>query len=232
MTAKNEQIDFDDYADRYEDLIKEQRTFFSKGREYFSEYKAALAADLCSKAPVKILDFGCGVGLSLPFLAHYFPDAVLHATDLSAKSLIHVQDKFPKVIVLHDNELDNCLFDMVFVSGVFHHVPIDKRAKLVSRLAGLLNETGNLFVFEHNPFNPVTRRMVSTCAFDEDAVLITLGEMKQLMGNIDGFRVVVSGYSLFFPQFLQAFRPFEKALRWLPLGGQYFVVCAKQITDL
>jgi len=34
-----------------------------------------------------------------------------------------------------------------------------------------------------------------------------------------------SSYCLFFPQQFAALRPFEKYIRWLPMGGQYFV-CA------
>jgi len=38
-------------------------------------------------------------------------------------------------------------------------------------------------------------------------------------------------YCLFFPQQLAALRPLEKYLRWLPMGGQYFVCASKQKRD-
>jgi hypothetical protein len=37
-----------------------------------------------------------------------------------------------------------------------------------------------------------------------------------------------SSYCLFFPQQLSALRPFEKYLRWLPMGGQYLVCASNQ----
>lgn len=227
MTEQPEQVDFDKYADRYEYLLKEQLGFFNRDRSYFSEYKAAVAAGLCPMPPAKVLDFGCGIGLSLPSLARYFPNAGLYATDVSTRSLALVREKHPEVTVVPDDELDGHSFDMIFVSGVFHHVPVALRPRVAGRLATLLAHGGKLFVFEHNPLNPVTRRMVSTCPFDADAVLITLGDMKQLIRDVAGLRISESGYCLFFPQGLRALRPMEIVLRWLPLGGQYFVAGCK-----
>lgn len=227
MNNQFKRVDFDEYAERYEDLLKEQLAFFSKDRGYFSEYKAALAASCCDASPETILDFGCGIGLSLPYLRKHFPKAKLFATDVSEKSLAHVQKNFFDVSVLLDGELDDKSFDMIFVSGVFHHVPVVQRAPVAKRLAALLSEHGQLFVFEHNPFNPVTRHMVSTCPFDDDAVLITLDGMKHLLGDVADLKIVGSGYCLFFPESMQRLRPLEKMLRWLPLGGQYFAAGSK-----
>jgi SAM-dependent methyltransferase len=227
MTDRGGRVDFDDYADRYEELVKKQLAFFSEDRGYFSEYKVALATGHCRKPPKTILDFGCGIGLSLPFLTRYFPSASLFATDLSEKSLDYVRGKFPNVTALPEGAVDGCAFDMIFVSGVFHHVPAEQRPRVLERLATLLTDGGQVFVFEHNPYNPVTRHMVSTCPFDEDAELITLGAMKRLVGDVASLSITKAGYCLFFPQLLQGLRPIEKTLRWLPLGGQYFVVGQK-----
>ncbi len=41
-----------------------------------------------------------------------------------------------------------------------------------------------------------------------------------------------SSYCLFFPQQLSALRPFEKYLRWLPIGGQYFVCAGRSKTEI
>ena len=97
----------------------------------------------------------------------------------------------------------------------------------MKRLESLLTKGGRLFVFEHNPFNPMTRRMVATCPFDEDAELITYRNMKRLVGESGGLQILAAGYCLFFPQSLSGLRPLEKFLRWLPAGGQYFAVGGK-----
>ena len=223
---KNNRVDFDEYADQYEELLQEQLAFFSKDRGYFSEYKVALAAKHSPRPPVRVLDFGCGIGLSLPFLMRYFPGANIFATDLSEGSLGHVRKNFRDVTVLSDGEVEEHSYDMIFVTGVFHHVPIQQRESLIKRLAKLLSMEGRLVVFEHNPFNPVTRHMVATCPFDADAELIRLGSMKRLVAS-SGINVTSAGYCLFFPQLLSILRPLEKYLCWLPGGGQYFVVAKK-----
>lgn len=227
MNNQSRHVDFDDYADRYEGILQEQLAFFSKDRGYFSEYKVALATAHLRALPQTILDFGCGIGLSLPYLRQHFPGAQLFATDLSEKSLAHVRGHFADVSVLPDGEVDGRTFDMIFVSGVFHHVPVEQREHVAKRLAALLSGQGMLFVFEHNPFNPVTRHMVSTCPFDDDAVLISRRGMSHLIGGVAGLQLAGSGYCLFFPQTMQRLRPLEKMLRWLPLGGQYFVAGCK-----
>ncbi len=35
----------------------------------------------------------------------------------------------------------------------------------------VLKKKGRVYIFEHNPYNPVTRYLVATCEFDRDAVL-------------------------------------------------------------
>jgi hypothetical protein len=83
-----------------------------------------------------------------------------------------------------------------------------------------------LFVFEHNPYNPVTRRLVNTCPFDADAVLLARAETVSLL-KAAGLEPSAAAYCLFFPQMLAALRPLEAWLGWLPLGGQYFVAGRK-----
>jgi SAM-dependent methyltransferase len=227
IMGENKRVNFDEYADQYENLLQGQLAFFSKDRGYFSQYKVALAKEFSPVSPKRVLDFGCGIGLSLPFLVRYFPDAKVFATDLSKRSLEHVEQYFPEVTIHRDEALDGNSYDIIFVSGVFHHVPRRQREIVMKRLEGLLTKGGRLFVFEHNPFNPVTRRMVATCPFDEDAELITYRNMKRLVGGSGGLQILAAGYCLFFPRSLSGLSPLEKFLRWLPAGGQYFAVGGK-----
>jgi len=220
-------VDFDDYADRYEQLLQDQLSFFSGDRGYFSEYKVELAKEVCVPTPQRVLDFGCGIGLSLPYLQRHFSEAQIHASDLSQKSLEHVEKQWPGVVVLRDEQLDAHSFDLIFVSGVIHHVPPAQREGLFQRLSRLLSPKGFLIVFDHNPYNPVTRRMVSTCPFDEDAVLLSLSAMKRLVRGAAQLPVRGAGYCLFFPQGLKSLRPMERLMTWLPMGGQYFVLAQK-----
>lgn len=223
MNNKIKSINFDDYIDYYENLLEKQLSFFSKDRGYFSSHKVNLVDRFCQNKPTRIIDFGCGIGLSLPYLIERFKNAQIYATDLSKKSLEHVRNNYPGVRVLTDEQLENQSFDLIFIASIFHHVAVAQRPVLIRRLAGLLTEKGMLCVFEHNPFNPITRHMVSTCPFDVDAELISLREMKSLIA-LTKLYLDHAGYCLFFPEVLKWLRPLEGSLSWLPLGGQYLVV--------
>ncbi len=223
MNKINNSVDFDDYVDNYESLLKEQLSFFSKDRGYFSEYKVNLTKKYTNIEPKTVLDFGCGIGLSLAFLHKYFPNANLFATDISKKSVEYVRNNFSYVNVLDYNQIGSQKFDLIFITGVFHHVPIEQRDSLMQHLSTLLANDGQLFIFEHNPYNPVTRRMVATCPFDEDAVLLSLNSLKKIIAQTNRFKIEKTKYCLFFPEILSKFRFLESKISWLPLGGQYFV---------
>jgi cyclopropane fatty-acyl-phospholipid synthase-like methyltransferase len=224
MADINHRVDFDHFTESYQDLLREQLALFSSDHGYFSTHKARLVADLLGPdRPAGILDFGCGIGLNLPALADAFPGSALHASDISVRSLDHVGRTYPTVRTLNDGELEAFRFDLIFVAGVLHHVPVRERPALLRRLAGLLTPKGTLCVFEHNPYNPVTRHLVSTCPFDGDAVLLSRREMHRLFSQAAGLRIRRSAYCLFFPPRLGAFQRLEDKLAWLPLGGQYLV---------
>lgn len=67
-----------------------------------------------------------------------------------------------------------------------------------------------LLLFEHNPWNPLTRHAVANCPFDENAVLISAPEMRKRLRTA-GFRNVRIDYRLFFPGFLSALRAGTRA---------------------
>jgi SAM-dependent methyltransferase len=222
--GRQEKVDFDAYADSYEAMLKEQLAFFSRDRDYFSEYKIDILRRLFPEGVGSVLDFGCGIGLSLPHIVKKFPDARVFATDISATGLARVASMYPAVTVLQDAEVGSRTYDLILVATVIHHVEPTLLPGLLKRLEGMLAPGGRLCIFEHNPWNPVTRHMVSTCPFDRDAVLISFRRLKKLIRGTTRLRISHGGYSLFFPAALRALWPMEAAMRWLPLGGQYFIV--------
>ena len=123
----------------------------------------------------------------------------------------------------------NCKFDLVLASCVFHHIPPQDRQTAIRYCQSRLKKNGHFIIFEHNPINPVTRRLVRNCPFDADAVLLSMRETVARMRK-EHLKVDEASYCLFFPRPLAALRPFEKYLRWLPMGGQYFV-CASDPAD-
>ena len=97
---------------------------------------------------------------------------------------------------------------------------------MFAELARVVRPGGLVFVFEHNPWNPVTRAIVRDCPLDRDAVLLTAPETRGLLSRA-GLEVVEQRYYLFFPRSLGFLRRFEPWLAWLPLGGQYYVAARK-----
>jgi hypothetical protein len=90
---------------------------------------------------------------------------------------------------------------------------------VLHRVTQKLAPGGRLFVFEHNPYNPLTVQAVRACPFDDDAVLLPPGEVRALLASA-GLGAVQQRFVLFFPRALARLRPLEPWLAWCPLGAQ------------
>lgn len=201
--------------------------FGGESSYYLSEKVRLLAHQLGAERPRRILDFGAGIGQAVPFLLNTFSPNVLVCADESKESLSVLRGAYPGVEVVEMSELDYGVYDLVFVANVLHHVKQIDRAELVEDLCQRLCPGGVIAVFEHNPFNPVTRRIVSNCDFDEGVILLSAREVKSLLRGVNGMEVERAGYYLFVPEPLKRLNWFEGALRWLPLGGQHFVLARR-----
>ncbi len=109
---------------------------------------------------------------------------------------------------------------------MFHHIPHDEHVALLAEIRRVLAPAGRLFVFEHNPLNPLTRHAVNTCVFDEHAELVLAPTMRRRVRDA-GFAAADVRYRIFFPHALRRLRPLEARLTWLPLGAQYYVAARK-----
>lgn len=224
--------EFDKFADEYLSTHAANIKISGEDPGYFARYKieevrrrwsAAKAAE-----PVAILDFGTGIGNSLPFLAKTFPIAKVVGLDVSEKSLSVAERRFPGVAELvryggGDIPMADASFDLIFSSCVFHHIDEDIHVRLFKQLKRLLRPGGLMTIFEHNPINPVTRHIVATCPFDENAVLIAPGELKRRQTQA-GFGKIDVAYTGFFPSALAALRPLERYMTALPVGAQYYTL--------
>lgn len=216
---------FDDYVENYESLVSDQTRFFSKDRGYFSWHKAEIMKRVWGDRPQpeRILEFGCGIGLNLPYIAEAFPQSKTFGSDISEQSLDQARERYKSVTCLSDSELQGQQFNLILVSCVLHHVLPQEREEVMERVKNLLTPSGVVCIVEHNPYNPVTRWMVNTCPFDEDAVLLTMRETKKRIQSCNGLTFDQKGYCLFFPERFKALNTIEPAIGFLPLGGQYFV---------
>ncbi len=226
----NNEIDFDDFSDKYIDLMNQQHAKYGD-IEYYSEHKAKITSNIFNTQIKNILEFGCGIGRNLPYLKKKYPNANIFASDISSESLKIAKQNNPEVTIVDDDSLNtyNGKFDLIFIAGVYHHIPTNLRSSATEKIYNLLTENGKLICFEHNPYNPLTRHMVNTCIFDEDAILLTKNELTEIFTR-EGFSVLKSGYTLFIPPKLKQFNKIENWLEWLPLGGQYYLACEKHKT--
>jgi SAM-dependent methyltransferase len=224
-----EKAEFDKFADEYVAMHKANIRVTGESPEFFAEYKikdlaGALAGEACVRT---ILDFGGGIGNSVPYMHRYLPNTALTCLDVSDRSLAIARERYPNQAeyVSFDGAripFEAGTFDVAFASCVFHHIEATSHAALLKELARVLRPGGWLFIFEHNPFNPLTRHAVNTCPFDENAVLISGATMRELFREA-GLVDVRLRYRIFFPHFLAMLRGFERFLTWLPLGAQYYV---------
>jgi 2-polyprenyl-3-methyl-5-hydroxy-6-metoxy-1,4-benzoquinol methylase len=219
--------EFNQYAQKYDQLLGESIPDALNDDAYFAEYKIALMANrLRHNAPKRILDFGCGAGRSLSYLDTYFPAAEIWGYDLSDASLKIAQARLPRAHLRSEwSEIQGQRFDAIIAANVFHHIPVEDRAAALSNCRKALADVGSMFIFEHNPRNPMTRRIFERCPFDADASMLTLDSSLSL-GKMAGFRDLTHGYTLFFPKPLSALRGLERFMEWLPLGAQYYVQMA------
>lgn len=221
-------VNFDKFTGSYNSLLRQNTKFFVADDTYFARYKVLLTKQMLDRKPARILEYGCGIGRNIPFLRQYFKSSEICGSDISAKSLDVARTQNPGIYFWEEGDVtsERSEFDLVFVAGVFHHIPPGERAGIARNLYSRLKRGGSLVVFEHNPYNPLTRYIVSSCVYDEDAVLLAPSEVRHHLEQA-GLGVVKHSYALFFPPSLWMLRWLEKRLGWLPLGGQYWVHAIK-----
>jgi len=226
------QSEFDKFAHEYAELHRANIAASGEGPEYFAEYKIRDLRDLWAAAggaaaPQRVLDFGAGIGGSVEYLRRYFPVARLTCVDVSLASLRIAAQRVPdaaEFVAFDGSRLPfaDGSFDCAFSACVFHHIEPACHVALLAELHRVLRPGGLVMIYEHNPLNPLTVRAVRTCPFDENAILMRAGTLKQRLVDA-GFAAATARYRLFFPRALRLLRPVEHWLNWLPLGAQYYV---------
>ncbi|SHK09054.1 Ubiquinone/menaquinone biosynthesis C-methylase UbiE [Roseomonas rosea] len=223
------QAEFDSVADEYDAQHRANIAITGEDPAFFSEYKIAALRGIAADYGVsvgRILDFGSGIGNSIPFFRQYFPEARLTCTDTSARSLEMSRERFPEgseeyALVEGDAvPAPDATADLAFSACVFHHIPHEEHVHWLRELRRATRPGGLVSIFEHNPLNPLTVRAVNTCPFDANAKLIRARQLKHRLEEA-GWREVSLRYHVFFPHALAALRPLEARLAWFPLGAQY-----------
>jgi len=228
--------EFDNYAKSYNNHLNKSLIRFGEYSEYFSEYKVrdlhyeAASRGISTQRSLKLLDFGCGIGNSILYTKKYFPNSRIVGVDVSEESVRIAQSVHGRVasfFVLDQNTLpiSGGEIDIAYAMCVFHHIEPARHLDFLRRICAILRPGGLFLLYEHNPFNPITVQVVNNCPFDVNAKLVAAKAMASLCREA-GFSHVNIKYRVFFPRVLSFLRVTEKLITWLPLGGQYYIVCS------
>jgi len=224
------EAEFDKIAADYQSQHSASIRLSGEDTGYFAQYKAVDARQIMDEAgcPAQdILDFGSGIGNAIEPLSRNFPKARLTCLDVSSASLDLSRRRWgarPHYRSYDGRHIPHDIgtFDLIFTACVFHHIPEAQHVSLLGQLKRLLRPGGIFVLFEHNPWNPLTRHAVNNCPFDENAVLIAAPAMRRRL-EMAGFTNCGIRYRVFFPAALARLRPFEQFLTGVPLGAQYSI---------
>jgi SAM-dependent methyltransferase len=223
---------FDAYADTYQQELNGALATTGETREYYAHGRIThLAQCLLERHATAhdILDYGCGDGASTAALLQLPGAATITGVDASPEFIAKASQKqgAHNTRFASLNEfVPQAHFDVVYCNGVFHHIAPARRAAVLQLIFDSLRPGGLFSLWENNPWNPGTRYVMSRCAFDRDAVTISARAGRSLL-RCAGFEVLQTDFLFFFPRSLAVLRPLERALRTMPLGGQYQILGRK-----
>ncbi len=217
-------------SDRYEAAINRSLPISHVGHRFYVKAKAdllleALSGHFGNLDGISVLDVGCGVGAVQEFVGVRVGRSV--GIDTSEPSIIHAQaEHSTSEFDVYDGTripFDDDTFDATFAINVLHHVEPGDRERFTREMMRVTRVGGMVIVFEHNPFNPLTRMAVARCDFDDGGVLIGARGVSRLLESAGG-TAATSRYVLFFPFDRAVARTVERWLGWLPMGAQHMVV--------
>ena len=223
---------FDQYAAAYEQALSNAIAPSGESREYFAEGRVAWLKRCLDKMkqPVNsLLDFGCGDGATTPLLLQALNAKAAVGVDVSAKSLEIARKRYASERIHYESvgEFQSPgQMDLAYCNGVFHHIQPAQRAAALAIVHRALRGKGFFSFWENNPWSLATRYVMSRCAFDRDAILLSPPEARALLRD-GGFEILRTDFRFIFPRALRAFRKIEDLVYRAPLGTQYQVLCRK-----
>jgi ubiquinone/menaquinone biosynthesis C-methylase UbiE len=225
--GKRTAVDFDAHATAYEDTVDRSVSFTGRDAAFFARRKVELLEEIVrpklgSLQGLALLDVGCGTGTTDRHFASRVRE--LHGVDVSEEMLVRARRTVPSAeFSWYDGEklpFADDSFDVAVAICVLHHVPVSERFNVVREMARVTRPEGFVAIFEHNPFNPLTRHAVNTCALDRDAVLLPSSESVELLRDAAGETPDLRHF-LFSPLGGALGCSLDRHLRHVPLGGQY-----------
>jgi SAM-dependent methyltransferase len=227
-----EGAEFDALVETYDVELRRDMAFSGETPDFFAEERVSFL-DSCIREvglrPHAILDYGSGLGRTSAHLARLLAPDVLVGVDESRESVKRAAENFAgtaQFVSLEDLGPEP-IFDLVYCSGVFHHIQPEKRAAAFAYLDQRMKPGAILALWENNPWNPVVTMIMNRSVIDRNAVKVSPPEARRLVRDA-GFELLRTDFLFFFPKALAPLRVLEPSLRNLPLGAQYQVLCRKK----
>jgi SAM-dependent methyltransferase len=226
---------FDRFRDSYEDELNRVVAFTGQDADVFAEAKARVLLELAHRKlgdtrHLDVLDVGCGIGSTDRYLSDHV--RTLFGVDVSEGMILRASAANPSAsYAVYDSvrlPFDDQSFDLVFAVCVVHHVPPTDWVPFVAEMARVTRRAGVVAIAEHNPLNPVTRRIVANCAFDDTAVLLS-GRTARALLRRSGLEAVEITNTLFVPWRNGFTEGLERLVKRVPLGAQY-VATGRRVT--
>jgi len=223
---------FDQYAAAYEEALSNAIAPSGESREYFAQGRVAWLKRCLNeiKQPVNsLLDFGCGDGATTPMLLDALGAKSAVGVDVSTKSLEIARKRHANAQIHYESIgafQPSAQMDLAYCNGVFHHILPGHRGAALSLVHAALRVGGLFSFWENNPWSLATRYVMSRCAFDRDAIMLSPPQARELLRQ-GGFEILCTDFQFIFPRALRAFRKIEDFMHRAPLGTQYQVLCRK-----
>jgi SAM-dependent methyltransferase len=223
--------EFDVYQTDYKEKIDEAIGYTGKSQSFFTQVKAEYLSELFGRkfgrdSQIEVLDIGCGNGTIHPMLLERRPGIRLCGADVASSFIEEARADNPQVrYEIYDGArmpYADAQFDAAFTICVMHHLRPAQWPGFLDEMRRVVRPKGLISIIEHNPFNPLTRRLVQTCPFDQNAVLLRPSKLGALVRRA-GFQHVATRFIQFTPFGGSLFKRFDRLMGWLPLGAQYIV---------
>lgn len=228
LESETKAVDFDDYIESYEAACESGLQLSGEGRDYFARKRVEYTCRRCPRSHEvrTIMDFGCGLGHTAPYLCEAFPNGRVIGVDSSARAIEAAQKRYGsnRVEFLCDpQQMGTMQTDLVYCNGVFHHIPPEDRDSAARQIRKAIRPGGWFALWENNPWNPGTRIVMRQIPFDRDAITLSYLEAERLLRTA-GFQIIGTRFYFYFPAFLRVLRATEPFLQRVPLGAQYCVL--------
>lgn len=227
--------EFDSYRDVYKAQVDEAINFAGASHDFFIRGKADYLTQLIENnfgknEAVRALDVGCGHGFIHPHLVSQNKSLELFGVDHAASVIEVARENNPTVTYkAHDGKtlpFADDFFSVSYAICVMHHVPPPDWKDFLAEMKRVTKPNGLIVIFEHNPLNPLTLKVVNDCPMDKDAVLLRASTLKTLFREV-GLPNILSKNIFFTPFDKGFFRWLDRRLGWMPFGAQYYVAARK-----